>query len=411
MKDVWESAKHYLKTAAAVMHLEPEIVERLSTPMRFTEFTIPVRMDNGERRLFTAYRSQHCDALGPCRDGTRVKPDLTREEIMALSMFMSIKHAVGGVPAGGGKGGIKADPGMLSEGEYERLMRGFIRRLLPRGAWSNVPGADIGTGPEQMAWMLDEFEQISGFHSPSAVNDKPIPLGGSRLGYEATGIGVALCVMQACKERSLVPEKSTVAIQGFGQVGSVTARVLADAGYKIVAVGDVYGSITNPLGLDVARLVSHVKETGSVREFPDAEEMDRQALLELDVDVLIPAAVQDVVNEHNVDHIHAPLIVEAANGPTTPEADDVLARRGVMVIPDVLANVGSAVVCHFERIQGLSDDYWDEEEVLGRLRGRMLGAYAKVAAFARDLGVSRRTAAWVYALDKIAEAVRIRGWA
>lgn len=411
MKDVWESAKHYLRSAAAVMALEPEIVERLSTPMRFTEFTVPLRMDNGEKRLFTAYRSQHCDALGPCRDGTRVKPDLTKEEIMALSMFMSIKHAIGGIPAGGGKGGIKADPRTLSESEYERLMRGFIRRLLPRGAWSDVPGADMGTGPQQMAWMLDEFEQISGFHSPAALNDKPISLGGSRAGYEGTGIGVALCVMEACKEKGLDPEKTTVGIQGFGQVGSVTARVLAEAGYKIVAVGDIEGSIFNPLGLDVARLISHVKETGSVREFPGAEAIGQQAPLELDVDVLIPAAVHDVINERNVDNIRAPLIVEAANGPTTPEADNVLARKGVMVVPDVLANAGGAIVCHFERIQGLSDDYWEEDEVLRRLKGRILGAYAKVAALARDLGVTLRTAAWVYALDKIAEAMRLRGWA
>ncbi|HHZ03620.1 Glu/Leu/Phe/Val family dehydrogenase [Acetomicrobium hydrogeniformans] len=410
MKNVWETARYYLKVAAEAINLEPEITERLSTPMRFVEFTIPVRMDNGDKKLFVAYRSHHCDALGPCKDGTRVKPDLTPEEIKALSMFMSIKHAIGDIPAGGGKGGIKADPYSMSKGEYERLIRGFIRRLVPKGAMIDVPGADIGTGEEQMAWMLDEYEQITGMHSPAAINDKPVALGGSKGGYEATGRGVALCTFEACKDLGFEFDKTTVAIQGFGQVGSVTAKMLFEKGFKILCVSDIYGAIYDPKGINITNLLEYVKKTGKVVEFPGAQSIDSRKLFELDVDVLIPAAVQDVITEDNADRIKAKLVVEAANGPTTPEADAILSRKGIRLIPDVLANSGGAIVCHFERIQGLSNDWWEEEKVYQMLEKRILGAYKEISSIAQELKVTRRTAAWAYALRKIAEAMRLRGW-
>lgn len=409
MRNVWEEAKYNLEMAAKAIKLEPEIVERLSVPMRFVEFTIPVRMDNGEKKIFNAYRSWHCNALGPCKDGTRVKPDLTPEEIKALSLFMSVKHAINDIPAGGGKGGIRADPSSMSEGEYERLIRGFIRRLIPKGPMVDVPGADIGTGGKQMAWMLDEYEQITGAYCPAAINDKPVALGGSKGGYEATGQGVALCTSEACKEFSLGQDKSVV-IQGFGQVGSVVAKMLFEKGFRIISVGDIFGAIYDSGGIDIDQLLEYVKKNKTVKGFPEAQPIEDSKIFELDTDILIPAAVQDVINEHNADKIKAKLIVEGANGPTTPEADKILSNKGIKIIPDVLANSGGAIVCHFERIQDLTNDWWDEDEVYRRLEQRILKSYREVAQTANKLGATRRTAAWAYGLEKIANAIRLRGW-
>ncbi|MDR1921942.1 MAG: Glu/Leu/Phe/Val dehydrogenase [Candidatus Adiutrix sp.] len=408
MKNVWEEAQFNLRTAAETMGLEPEITERLLTPMRFTEFTIPVRMDDGRKKIFTAYRSWHQDATGPTKDGTRVRPNLTPEEIKALSLFMSIKHAVAGIPAGGGKGGIKADPAALSEGEYERLIRGFMRRLAPKGAFVDIPGADIGTGAQAMAWMLDEYEQMNGFHSPAAVNDKPFELGGSRGGFEATGWGVAACAERAAGELKLAGGR--VVIQGFGQVGSITAGALFQSGYKIVAVSDISGAVAAQKGLNIPALVEHVEKTGQVAGFGEASAAPAAALLETDCDILIPAAVQDVITEENAGRVKAGLIVEAANAPTTPAADAVLLKLGRTIVPDVVANSGGAIVCDFERSQGLSNDYWSLEKVREKLRGRILTAYDEARAQAAERGVSMRQGAWINALSKIRAAMMWRGW-
>ena len=408
MKNVWEEAQFNLQKAAEAMNLEPEITERLLTPMRFTEFTIPVRMDNGQKKIFTAYRSWHQDATGPTKDGTRVRPGLTPEEIKALSLFMSVKHAVAGIPAGGGKGGIKADPSQLSEGEYERLIRGFMRRLAPKGAYVDVPGADIGTGTQAMAWMLDEYEQMVGYHSPAAVNDKPFELGGSRGGFEATGWGVATCARRAAEELGLAG--GTVVIQGFGQVGSITAETLHAAGYKIIAVSDVYGAIANPAGLDIPALMKHVADTGKVVGFAGAQAAEAATLLETPCDILIPAAVQDVITEANADKIKTKLLVEAANAPTTPAADEILLKKGLSIVPDVVANSGGAIVCDFERTQGLSNDYWSLEKVREKLQERIVTAYDEAKAKALEYKVSMRHGAWINALSKIRAAIVWRGW-
>lgn len=408
MRNVWEEAQFNLRKAAEAMGLEEDITERLLTPMRFTEFTIPVRMDDGRKKIFTAYRSWHQDATGPTKDGTRMRPNLTPEEIKALSLFMSIKHAVGGIPAGGGKGGIKADPSALSEGEYERLIRGFIRRLAPKGAYVDVPGADIGTGTQAMAWMLDEYEQITGVHSPAAINDKPFELGGSRGGFEATGWGVATCAERAAAELNLVGAR--VVIQGFGQVGSIAASALYASGYKIVAVSDMYGGIANPAGLDIPALCKHVEATGKVIGFAGSQPADGATILETECEILIPAAVQDVITEANAARIKARLIVEAANAPVTPDADDILLPKGVVIIPDVVANCGGAIVCDFERTQGLSNDFWSLDKVREKLRERILTAYDEAKAQAEARKVSMRQGAWINALSKIRAAIMWRGW-
>jgi len=412
MRDVWEEARYNLRKAAEIMGMKDDLLERLSTPMRFTEFTIPVRMDDGSRRIFTAYRSNHQDATGPTKDGTRVKPDLTPEEIKALSLFMSIKHGIGNIPAGGGKGGIKADPSVMSDGEYERLIRGFVRKLRPKGAWTDVPGADIGTGKQAMAWMLDEYEQITGTHCPAAINDKPaiLGIGGSRGGFEATGWGVALCTIEASGEMGLEPADTKVVIQGFGQVGSVTAKTLYDRGFRITAVSDINGAVGDEEGLDVDALMKHVERTGSVTGFEGAEPADAGSILERKCHILIPAAVQDVITAENAPRISAKLVVEAANAPTTPEADEILESEGISVIPDVLANAGGCIVCDFERIQGLSGDYWEEDDVHRRLDKRMMTAYNEARKVMKERQVSMRRAVWVNALSKITEAMEIRGW-
>ncbi len=412
MNNVWEEALFNLKQAAEAMNMKDDIHERLAKPMRFTEFTIPVRMDDGSRKIFTAYRSNHQDATGPTKDGTRVKPDLTPEEIKALSLFMSIKHGASNIPAGGGKGGIKADPSKMSEGEYERLIRGFMRKLRPKGAWVDVPGADIGTGKQAMAWMLDEYEQITGMHCPAAINDKPaiLGIGGSLGGYEATGRGVARCTVEASEELGMEPGSSNVVIQGFGQVGSIAAESLYALGFRITAVSDINGAIFNDNGIDIPALMEYAEKEKTIRGFSGAEAMDSSTLLEKECDILIPAAVQDVITSANASRLRTKLVVEAANAPTTPEADSILQKNGIRIVPDVLANAGGCIVCDFERMQGLSGDYWEAEEVYRRLDKRMMNAYREAQKVMKEKNISMRTAVWVNALEKITEAMEIRGW-
>lgn len=411
MDNVWEAAKLRLQKAASRMGLDESIIELLSEPMQVTEYRIPLRMDNGQSRLFTAYRVRHNDALGPTKDGVRIRPDLDLDEVKALAMFMTIKHSIAGIPAGGGKGGIAADPSKLSQWELERLVRAFMRRLTPKGPWADVPGADIGTNYRTQAWMLDEYEQITGSHCPAAINDKPADVGGSLGGDEATGRGVYYVTLEAASGMGMSPGNTRVVVQGFGQVGSHAARLLHADGFKVIGVSDVYGGLVNPSGLDIPQLVEHVGRTGSVTGFHGAAPVDNKEILELDCEILIPAAVQNVVNGGNAGDIKAKLIMEAANGPVTPEADEILISRGANIIPDVLANCGGVIVCHFERTQGLTDEYWDVETVRRRLKERILDAYGRSIALAKENGIALREAAWMCGLKRIANAVRLRGWA
>lgn len=408
---MWKSAQKEVERAGKLAGLEPGVLKLLLNPMRFTEFQIPVRMDDGSSEVFTAYRSYHNDAVGQTKDGTRVRPDLTDGEIKALSMMMTIKHAINDIPAGGSKGGIKADPSKLSKWEYERLIRGYIRKLEPKGEWIDVSGADIGTSLETQAWMLDEYETIKGYHAPAAINDKPAILGGSLGGDEATGRGLYYVTRQTCDSLGVDRTKTRVAIQGFGQVGSHAANLLYEDGFKIVAIADIFAGIYNPEGIDIKALFEFMKETGSVKGFPGTTEITNEGLFEVECDLLIPAAVQNVIHEGNADKVKAKIIVEAANGPMTPEADKMLLDKGVTIIPDVLANSGSAIVCSFERIQGLTDDYWDLEKVRERLRVQILKAYKQVEETSKEMNITMRDAAWVNALRKVGEAIKLRGWA
>ena len=409
MASFWEATKFRLKTAAKLMGLEPEMVEFLSRPMRAVEFQIPLRMDDGKLQILSAYRVCHNDALGPTKDGTRIVPNLTLDEVKALAMIMTIKHAVVDIPAGGGKGGITADPTKLSERELERLCRGYIRRLSPKGAWVDVPGADIGTNVQTQAWMLDEYEQIMGFHSPAAVNDKPAIVGGSLGGEEATGRGLFYIALAVSKSKALIPQSCRVVIQGFGDVGSNAAKLLSNEGFKIIAVGDVHGAISAP-SLDISKLVNHIEQTGSVVDFPGAKAISNQELFETECEILIPAAVENVINEENADGVKTKIILEGANGPVAPSAEEILLDKGVTIIPDIVVNSGSIIVCQFERIQGLTDTYWDIDTVNERLKARILKAYEEMLNTAGEMGIPLREAAWVNGLRKVSAAIRMRGW-
>ncbi len=403
------TALYSLRQAAGLAGLDPKVIELLSTPKRTMEFTFPMRMDNGEVRIFTAYRVHWCDALGGFKDGTRFTENLTLDELKALALWMTIKHSVGGIPAGGGKGGIVVNPEDLSEWELERLSRNYMRHLPMKGAWVDVPGADIGTSEKTQGWMLDEYESIIGFHSPAAVNDKPTAVSGTLGTDEATGLGVYFVFEQAVKDFGF-EKNCSVAVQGFGKVGSILAKYLTENGYKVIAVSDVYGGIFSANGIDCIKLNEHLSKTGSVVDFPGTEPVSNDDLLEQEVDVLIPAAVQSVINEDNASRIKAKMIIEAANGPVTPEAEEELRAKNIPVIPDVASNVGGAIVCHFERIQGLTDEYWDIARVRSQLKDWITRAYHQMLATAADKKVSLRMAAWINALLKIEASVKKRGW-
>ena len=405
----FETSLKTLHEAAAIGQINAEVVRLLEQPKRQFEFTIPVRMDDGHLEIFQAFRVHYCDALGQVKNGVRVVPDMDMDTAKALGFWMTIKHAVGGIPAGG-KGGIKADPSKLSRREYEALIRGFIRYLPMKGTWVDVPGADIGTHGQTQSWMLDELEAIQGFHSPAAINDKPIEANGTELSREATGTGAFFVTREVTRDLG-IPDAASFAVQGYGNVGRVAAELLCQRGHKLVAVSDIFGGIENQDGIDVNALGAYVDEHKTVKGFPGCRDITPSELLEVPCDILLPAAVQSVIHEGNACKIQAKLIMECANGPTTPEAEKILESRGVIIVPDVLVNCGSAIVCSFERTQGLTDSYWDRETVRSRLEERIVKAYQQTAAVAKELGVSYRDAAWVNALRKIEKAMLVRGWA
>ena len=406
----FETSLKTLHEAAAIGQINAEVVRLLEQPKRQFEFTIPVRMDDGHLEIFQAFRVHYCDALGQVKNGVRVVPDMDMDTAKALGFWMTIKHAVGGIPAGGGKGGIKADPSKLSRREYEALIRGFIRYLPMKGTWVDVPGADIGTHGQTQSWMLDELEAIQGFHSPAAINDKPIEANGTELSREATGTGAFFVTREVTRDLG-IPDAASFAVQGYGNVGRVAAELLCQRGHKLVAVSDIFGGIENQDGIDVNALGAYVDEHKTVKGFPGCRDITPSELLEVPCDILLPAAVQSVIHEGNAGKIQAKLIMECANGPTTPEAEKILESRGVIIVPDVLVNCGSAIVCSFERTQGLTDSYWDRETVRSRLEERIVKAYQQTAAVAKELGVSYRDAAWVNALRNIKKAMLVRGWA
>lgn len=405
----FETAITTLKEASKLAKLDPNSIKYLSQPKRIFQFAIPMKMDNGDFKIFDAYRVHYNDALGQVKDGMRFVPDLDLDIVKALGLWMTVKHAVGGIPAGGGKGGIKVDPKNLSEGELERLSRAYIRKLPVKGAWIDVPGADIGTSAKVLAWMLDEYEEINGFHSPAAFNDKPVETNGTLGSREATGTGAYFVAMEVMRDNN-IPKGATIAIQGFGNVGRIAARLLHQEGYKIVAVGDLTGGVYDSKGIDIPKLEAYVDKNRKIEGYLGEKVINKEEVLELDVDILMPAAVQSVIHEKNADKVKAKIIMECANGPVTPDAEKMLEKKGIIIIPDVLTNCGSAIVCSFERTQGLTDDYWELDKVNAKLKERITKAYKLTYETAKKENTSMRIAAWSNALRKIEGSMKARGW-
>jgi glutamate dehydrogenase len=404
-------AQQAFKEAVETLNLEPAVYEILKQPLRFFEVAVPFIRDDGTLQVFPGYRSHHNDALGPTKGGLRFHPDVNADEVKALSMWMTVKCALLGLPYGGGKGGIACDPEQLSESELERLSREYIRAIaLVIGPDKDIPAPDVSTNPQIMAWMVDEYSRIRGENTFGMITGKPVVIGGSEGRLEATGRGLIFAVREMARQVDLDFQRSRIAIQGFGNVGSVAAKTAFDLGAKVVAVSDKEGGIYNPDGLDVDAVLAYKQMHRNVTGYPKAEPISNHDLLELPVDILIPAALENVVTADNAGRIQARIIGEGANGPTTPEADQVLFERGILVVPDILANAGGVTVSYFEWVQNQTRLYWTAEEVYRRLEDMMRAAIEAMHAMHERYGVTHRKAAYLVAVERIATAMRVRGW-
>ncbi len=406
-------AQRQLDEAAAVMKLEPAIHELLRWPMRELHVTMPVRMDDGSVKVFQGFRVQYNDARGPTKGGIRYHPDETIDTVRALAAWMTWKTAVVDIPLGGGKGGIVCDPRKMSKGELERLSRAYIRqvgRIL--GEEVDVPAPDVYTTPQIMAWMMDEYSFMRGYNVPGVITGKPIPLGGSQGRGDATARGGMYCTREAARVLGIDLKGATAAIQGYGNAGQFAHSLGQDLlGLKVVAVSDSKGGIHDPNGLDMKAVVAHKEKTGSVVDYPGARNITNAELLELDVAVLFPSALENQITVSNAGNIKARIVAELANGPTTPEADEILHKNGVYIIPDFLCNAGGVTVSYFEQVQNAYDYYWDLETVHERLDKKMTAAFHAVHKTREDYKVHSRLAAYIVAVSRVAEAVRLRGWA
>jgi glutamate dehydrogenase (NAD(P)+) len=374
------------------------------------EVSIPVKMDDGSLRVFIGWRVHHNLARGPAKGGVRYSPTLTLEEVKGLAMLMTWKCAVVDIPYGGAKGGVVCNPSELSDGELERLTRRYTTELiLLLGPERDIPAPDLGTDERIMAWMMDTYSMNVGYSVPGVVTGKPVNIGGSRGRREAPGRSVAICVEEAAARLGIRLEDARVVVQGFGKVGSVVALLLYSLGCKIVAVSDVKGGIYNPQGLNPVKLMSHKRQTKTVSDYKEGDYVTNEELLGLPCDILIPAAIEGVITEKNADKIRARLIVEAANGPITPEADAILRDRGIFIVPDILANAGGVVVSYFEWVQDIQQFFWTEQEVNERLRQVIRRAFGEVWEVMRERGVDMRTAAYILAVSRVAEAIKMRG--
>ena len=409
-KSLWVMAQQQLDNVAELMHLDPRLHTILRHCKRTMEVSIPVKMDDGSLRVFIGWRVHHNLARGPAKGGVRYSPTLTLEEVKGLAMLMTWKCAVVDIPYGGAKGGVVCNPSELSDGELERLTRRYTTELiLLLGPERDIPAPDLGTDERIMAWMMDTYSMNVGYSVPGVVTGKPVNIGGSRGRREAPGRSVAICVEEAAARLGIRLEDARVVVQGFGKVGSVVALLLYSLGCKIVAVSDVKGGIYNPQGLNPVKLMSHKRQTKTVSDYKEGDYVTNEELLGLPCDILIPAAIEGVITEKNADKIRARLIVEAANGPITPEADAILRDRGIFIVPDILANAGGVVVSYFEWVQDIQQFFWTEQEVNERLRQVIKRAFGEVWEVMRERGVDMRTAAYILAVSRVAEAIKMRG--
>jgi glutamate dehydrogenase (NAD(P)+) len=406
----WLAAETRFEEAAERLRLDDGMRKILRTPTREITVSIPIQLDDGRLEVFTGYRVQHSIARGPAKGGIRFGPDVTLDEVRALAAWMTWKCAVVNIPFGGGKGGVICNPALLSQGELERITRRYTAEIIDfLGPERDVPAPDVNTNEQTMAWVMDTYSMHHRTTVTAVVTGKPLNLGGSRGRPEATGRGCLIVTLQALQRLGLDPAAARVVIQGFGNVGGMGARLMARAGMKIISIIEVEGAVYNPHGLDVEALLAHRRETGSILDFPGAENIDRNEAMLLDCEVLIPAARENVITSENAGRIRARILCEGANGPTTAVADQILASQGVFVIPDILANAGGVTVSYFEWVQDRQGYFWNEQLVNERLEEIMINSFRDVVGYADRHGVHNRIAAYMLALDRVAYTIKLRG--
>ncbi len=409
-KRLWDDAQKRFFRAAAMMGCEDAVCQVLAVTKRDLTVHFPVKMDDGQVQMFTGYRVHHNIARGPAKGGIRYHPSVTLEEIRALAMIMTWKCAVVNIPFGGGKGGVICDPKTMSARELERLTRRYATEIETMlGPDRDIPAPDLNTTPQEMAWIMDTYSMHKGHTVTGVVTGKPEPIGGSRFRREATALGVTLAVEEAARHLKMKMQDARVVIQGFGNVGSTTAAMLHKLGCKIIAVSDSKGGAFNPRGIDPRRIAQHKAQSGSVVGFKGADAMTNNELLELPCDILIPAALEDQITAENAPRIKPSILAEAANAPTTPEADPILHANGVFILPDILANAGGVTVSYFEWVQDSQSFFWDEKEVTTKLRTVMKQALTDVIASSQKYKSDMRMGAQIIAIDRVAQAVMLRG--
>lgn len=409
-KNILESTQEVIHEALDKLGYPEEMYELLKEPLRMLTVRIPVRMDDGSTKIFTGYRAQHNDAVGPTKGGIRFHPSVTEVEVKALSVWMSLKAGIVDLPYGGGKGGIVCDPREMSFREIERLSRGYVRAISQFvGPTKDIPAPDVFTNSQIMAWMMDEYSRIDEFNSPGFITGKPLVLGGSHGRETATAKGVAIMIREAALRRGIELKGARVVVQGFGNAGSFLSKFMHDAGAKVIAVSDAYGAIYDENGLDIPYLLDRRDSFGTISTL-FKNTISNKEMLELDCDILVPAAIENQITEDNADNIKASIVVEAANGPTTNEATRILTERGILLVPDVLASSGGVTVSYFEWVQNNQGYYWSEEEVEEKLEKVLVHSFNTVYNTSSARKVDMRLAAYMVGVRKMAEASRFRGW-
>ncbi|MGM0874819.1 MAG: Glu/Leu/Phe/Val family dehydrogenase [Bacillota bacterium] len=408
--DLLSSTQLIIKEAVEKLGYNDDVYELLKEPLRTIAVRIPVRMDDASIKIFTGYRSQHNDAVGPTKGGVRFHPEVNEDEVKALSIWMSLKCGIANLPYGGGKGGIICDPRNMSFGELERLSRGYVRAISQIvGPTKDIPAPDVYTNSQIMAWMMDEYSRLREFDSPGFITGKPLVLGGSQGRETATARGVTICIEEAVKKKDIELQGARIVIQGFGNAGSFLAKFMHDAGAKVIGISDAHGALYDPEGLDIDYLLDRRDSFGTVTNlFTDV--ITNQELLEKECDILVPAAISNQITAQNANRIKAEIVVEAANGPTTLEATKILDKRGVLLVPDILASAGGVTVSYFEWVQNNQGYYWSEDEVAEKLRKVMVDSFETIYQTSQTHQVDMRLAAYMVGIRKPAEASRYRGW-
>jgi len=408
--NLFTSTQEVIQEALNSLGYDEAMYELLKEPLRMLQVRIPVKMDDGTTKVFTGYRAQHNDAVGPTKGGVRFHPAVSEEEVKALSMWMTLKCGIVDLPYGGGKGGVICDPRQMSMDEIEKLSRGYVRAVSQIvGPTKDIPAPDVFTNAQIMAWMMDEYSRMDEFNSPGFITGKPLVLGGSQGRDRATAQGVTIVIQEAAKKRGIEIKGARVVIQGFGNAGSFLAKFMHDLGAKVIGISDAYGALHDPEGLDIDYLLDRRDSFGTVTTLFE-NTISNKELLELDCDILVPAAIENQITADNAHNVKANIVVEAANGPTTAEATRILTDRGILLVPDVLASAGGVTVSYFEWVQNNQGYYWTEEEVEERLYKKMVDAFENVYTTATTRNINMRLAAYMVGVRRTAEASRFRGW-